>query len=403
MVGTVVFVHGTGVRKAGYAATLGAVQEGLQARLPDVGVVGVPWGEKYGVSPQDLGTALPLQVLTRDAAGVSPLTDADRTAARWALLTDDPLFELRLVGQLAPASPGFTFGTLPEQAVVERLRLVRQAPPDVTGSGISTAEFAEAIGWVAAASELTAAARGTTGPDDPDLAEAIASAAVARLLADHRLDEPGTAPVITLDGAIRDTLVRQLQEAITQGQARAVPGWLKGTMVKFAERRATTVVTQRRTALMGSSFPGIGDILFYQRRGEDIRRLVASALHAAAPPVVAVGHSLGGIILADLLSGPQPPAVSTLVTVGSQAPLFYLMDALVYLRCGATQPPPFTPWLNIYNPQDFLSFCAERVFPAVAGICDQEVEPGVPFPASHSAYWHHGPVYDLIAGTWPQP
>ena len=404
MEGTLVFVHGTGVRQAGYTATLGAIEEGMRPRLPDVQVIGVDWGDKYGVSQEDIGDALPPQILTRDASGALPLSDADRVAARWALLTDDPLFELRLAGQQAPASSGLSFGVLPEQAVLQRLDQVRQVPPDLAGSGVGTEELAEAIGWVHDAPELIAAARGTTGPEDPELADATASAVVARLLADHRYDEPGTAPAIALEGTARDALVQRLQNAIAPEETRGfVTDWLRGKAVEFVERRATSAAADRRAGLMGASTPGIGDILLYQRRGEAIRQLVADTLSRAVQPVVAVGHSLGGIVLVDLLSGPQAPAVRKLVTAGSQSPLFYLMDALVYLRRGAKQPAPFTPWLNIYNRQDFLSFCAARVFPNVQGISDEAVDPGVPFPPSHSAYWHYGPVYDLIAAAWPQP
>jgi hypothetical protein len=404
MEGTLVFVHGTGVRQAGYTATLAAIQEGLRDLLPGVRVTGIDWGVRCGVSQEDIDAALPPQILARDASGARPVTEADQVAARWALLIDDPLFELRLSGQLAPPSPGFSFGSLPEDAVRVRLDKVLQEPPDVAGSGITPAELTDAIRWVRDTPELLAAARGSTGPDDADLAGAIASAVVARLLAGHRYDEPGTSPAIALDGAARDALVERLQSAIVQGEARGrIKDLLTGKVVTFVERRAAAAVADRRAGLMGASFPGIGDILLYQRRGEAIRELVAEALGRAAPPVVAVGHSLGGIILVDLLSGPQPPDVSTLVTAGSQSPLFYLMDALTHLRRGAAAPAPFTPWLNIYNRQDFLSFCAERVFPGIQGITDTAVDPGVPFPASHSAYWCHGPVYDLIAAAWPQP
>jgi hypothetical protein len=62
---------------------------------------------------------------------------------------------------------------------------------------------------------------------------------------------------------------------------------------------------------------------------------------------------------------------------------------------------PFTPWLNIYNRQDFLSFVAGRVFQGVSGITDEEVDPGVPFPESHSAYWYSNRVYELIRRHWP--
>ena len=43
-------------------------------------------------------------------------------------------------------------------------------------------------------------------------------------------------------------------------------------------------------------------------------------------------------------------------------------------------PAPFTPWLNIYNEADLLSFCAERVFPGTGGIRDVAVDAGVRFP-----------------------
>ncbi len=402
MAGTLVFVHGTGVRQAGYAATLGSIDQGVRARVPGVRVVGADWGDKFGV-PEDVGPALPPGLQARDVTGGMALTDADQAAAKWALLTDDPLFELRLIGGLEPAQ-SVSFGLLPEQIILDRLNQLRLAPPTGPDSGVSDEELARAIGWVRDAPELVAAVQAVGTADEAELADVIASAIVARVLAEHRFDEAGTGPAIALDGAARDALVTRLGQAIAPNGTR---GWvadkLKKAMIGFVERRATAAVAGRRAGLMGASIPAIGDILYYQRRGEQVRQLVADTLSQAEPPVVAVGHSLGGIILVDLLSGPQPPAVRKLITAGSQAPLFYLIDALANLRPGAAQPVPFTPWLNIYNPQDFLSFCAERVFPGAPGISDTAVDPGVPFPASHSAYWHHGPVYDLIAAAWPQP
>ena len=45
-------------------------------------------------------------------------------------------------------------------------------------------------------------------------------------------------------------------------------------------------------------------------------------------------------------------------------------------------------WLNIYSPQDFVSFVAGRIFGGQAGITDVAIELAVPFPQSHCAYWH---------------
>nr|BFE81246.1 hypothetical protein GCM10020093_038470 [Planobispora longispora] len=107
-------------------------------------------------------------------------------------------------------------------------------------------------------------------------------------------------------------------------------------------------------------------------------------------PVVLLGHSLGGIAAVDLLAGrTMDPRVKLLVTVGSQAPLLYLMDALDTLtyRAEGISTRPFTPWLNIYDPSDLLSFLAGPVWPGESGIADERVDSGASVFAAHSAYW----------------
>jgi hypothetical protein len=89
------------------------------------------------------------------------------------------------------------------------------------------------------------------------------------------------------------------------------------------------------------------------------------------------------------------------VTAGSQSPLFFAIDALETLRPTSSDGPAFVPWLNIYNPSDFLSFCASDLFGPSDEIWDRAVDPRVPFPASHSAYWHDDTVYELIKERWP--
>ena len=85
---------------------------------------------------------------------------------------------------------------------------------------------------------------------------------------------------------------------------------------------------------------------------------VRDCLNAAAPPVIAVGHSLGGIILVDVLSASNPPPVALLVTVGSQSPILFAYDALGRPRGGpaprlpySAANPPFTPWLEHLQPE----------------------------------------------------
>jgi hypothetical protein len=352
MAGTLVFVHGTGVRQAGYAATLGAIDQGVRARVPGVRVVGADWGDKFGV-PEDVGPALPPEMQARSVTGGLALTDADQAAAKWALLTDDPLFELRLIGGLGSAQ-SVSFGLLPEQIVVDRLDQLRQAPPTAANSGLSDEELASAIGWVRDTPELVAAVQAVGTADDAELADMIASAIVARLLAEHRFDEPGTGPAIALNGAARDALVTRLGQAIAPDGTR---GWVKdrlrNEMTGFVERRATAAVAGRRAGLMGASIPAIGDILYYQRRGEQVRQFVADTLSQAEPPVVAVGHSLGGIILVDLLSGPRPMSSMRGATGSRSSTWSGAGTGLVIStrRCWRWPPPGLSPRYPAISPR----------------------------------------------------
>jgi hypothetical protein len=161
---------------------------------------------------------------------------------------------------------------------------------------------------------------------------------------------------------------------------------------------------------MNSISPGLGDILLYQRRGEDILAAIEAKiveLSAQGGKLVVLGHSLGGIMLVDLLSRPRAAGklpVSRLITAGSQSPMLFKCDALGTMRLKVALPAgsPFTPWLNIFDRNDFLSFCGSRAFPGVTtGVEDFEVECGVPFPEAHSAYFHLDAVYNKIATIWP--
>ena len=80
--------------------------------------------------------------------------------------------------------------------------------------------------------------------------------------------------------------------------------------------------------------------------------------------------------------------VELLITVGSQAPYFYEVNALQSLEFNSDRnqrlPKGFPEWLNIYDLQDFLSYIGGNIFPSVQDIL---VDNQQPFPQSHSAYW----------------
>lgn len=409
MQGTLFFVHGTGVRQEGYDRTIQAVQ-GEAGRILEVKVIGCPWGPKLGVSADKVSLTLPPEVRTKGVTGEPP-SEAELAVASWALLTDDPLFELRLVASSTGNAPTEVVvnAPRPDQTAIKMLDDLRKADPDLTVTGVTPEDFRSAVTTVRDSDELQAAAR-AVGGIDPILIEAVARAVTAQILAIHRLDAPGTEPVIAVSGDVRDKFVERLQATMSPARTKgAVINWLKDRVLGFASSGATAIILSRRQGLTSGNTPPIGDIIYYQRRGKDIADLVANQIkevkaNDANRPIVAVGHSLGGIILVDLLSRDKDAydAVDLLVTAGSQSPLFFAIDSLETLRPSASGQRLFKPWLNIYNRSDFLSFCAKPIFgPDDDRIWDESVDPGVPFPASHGAYWQHDRTYELIKSHWP--
>src|SRR5262249_36122987 len=96
LMATVIFVHGTSIRKAGYEASLVAVRQGLSARLIAQGrepitVADCLWGDSLGVRLNAGGRSIPEYETTGGAA--APQEEEDQ-ALLWEMLTYDPLYEL---------------------------------------------------------------------------------------------------------------------------------------------------------------------------------------------------------------------------------------------------------------------------------------------------------------------
>ena len=408
--GTLLFIHGTGVRKAGYDATREAIEKGLaKAGVAGVAVVGLPWGDQYGVKVTDNDVDDILPPAKVKAIGQD---DAEWEAALWAQLLQDPLFELRMAS-IRPPPPKAGGGVilpggdgLPEQDIQLRVDHVRQTVADPLPGGVSAASMRDAAAWLLEQPVLREAAAAAGSAEDHDLVQAVARALVAKALVAER-GETGEGP----DALYLIEERRELVAAITPllaAQTKGLGGWLFGKVKDFATAQATAYGRKRRDELMQGVSPGVGDILLYQRRGDDIRNAIERKileLGNAGGPLVVLGHSLGGIMLVDLLTRPRAERlpVDLLVTVASQSPMFLKCDALETMRRHQPLPPgaPYTPWLNVYDRNDFLAFCASRAFPGVQGIEDFEVSSGVPFPDSHGAYFRMKEVYEHIKLRWP--
>ena len=397
MTGTLFFVHGTGVRKPDYEATLDDIREGCarQPALKDVVIAdNCPWGEELGNNARLVNLTLPPEQRTRALAPT--LTPAEFKLALWSILLDDPLFELRIAAQ-QPAEQGPSIGRQPPDVLIAAaLARVEANPPATTG--LPATRLSAAAKALGATPELAAAALAAGAADDPELVEIVARGVVAFALAPTNGEV--TRPAAALNGALRDAAVLAVTMAIAP-TTRGLRSWVKGKVTDTIKGFATQRLLDRRGGLTGDSATTIGDIFFHLRRGAILLDFLTARMAPWPQPIVAVGHSLGGVMLVDLLSRVNHPPVAKLVTVGSQAPLFYAMDSLENLRPGNPTPVPFVPWLNIYDRADFLSYLAGEVFGTGAQIRDEEVHAGVPFPDAHGAYWQQARTFELIADFWP--
>jgi hypothetical protein len=378
-----VFVHGTGVRFAGFEESYaGAIRQAKKCSFtPDF--VPCAWGDALGV--QFEGQSLP------DLPSPEDLKRDEEELAQWDWLFDDPLFELTtLTIRDRSGAAAVNAATRPDQLpewerVWARIEVYR--PSDELTALLERGGLLPF--WPAAWSKIVVdspvarEAFEASAHEIPVATRALARAMVAAL---HGLatDQGLAGP----SGSLRNQLV-----------ARMLTDWKQTVLglgdffFNLVKRAGTRLVRERRRRLNGlAAFP-IGDVLLYQSHGGAIRELIRRKIQAATSPVTLVAHSLGGIACVDLLAFPGAPTVAKLVTAGSQAPFLYEIGALPSLTPPQPLPPSFPPWLNIYDRNDFLSFAAGRLF---AGATDLAISSGQPFPDSHSAYFTNDAVWKVI-------
>lgn len=412
---SVVFVHGTGVRAASYDRTFERVRRGLARGRPDVRTVPCFWGADHGASLALGGASLPVRTKDRGLA-VDDVPADDDPLSLWALLDADPLAELRGCAEAGDGDEAeFVPGRKdPWEDLAERVRALSSFPDGPTGgtdaedgTGSLAADLARYVPEAAArvADEIVDRLAGMPPADGADAVAARAVLALALRLADSADDADEPLPV---DGADRDALVRLLTDRLggTDRGIRAAAKWTGARLATPVLWPLSGTARWQRGRVTSWSVPAGGDILRYQARGGALRAAIADAARAAreaAPgPVVLLAHSLGGIACFDLLAGAAegpPPGVDLLVTVGSQAPFLYELDALTALRRGDPLPAAFPRWLNVYDERDLLAFVGEKVFPG--RVTDVRVDTWQPFPRAHSAYFAHRKMYERLAVELP--
>jgi len=389
---TVIFVHGTGIREPVFARLFGRVQSELRRRRPELDVQPCYWGGAEGARLWHGGGSVPGYDATR---GIAP-GPQDEEIALWNLLYQDSLWELRIFAMTSPAGRDLPPGR-PRPADMLDASVQALDPSGDLAAALAAAGLAgtfEPARAVIATSPVYRQALAAAGDSIGALRLAVARAIVAEALAEH---EDADTPVVP-DAAARDQVVRLLAKDLG-GQERGVPDLVADPVRGHALRLATVRARRLRGALTDAADPSAGDVLLYQARGDRIRAFIAKRVATAAEPVVLLTHSLGGIAAVDLLATRPLPSVRLLVTVGSQAPFLYEIGALSSLAHDDPLPAHMPAWLNIYDPDDLLSYVGAPLFPGQ--VEDVEVSNGQPFPQSHIAYWANPKVWDAIVSRLP--
>ena len=380
---TLLFIHGTGVREPQYSTTLARIKAGFRSEHAEVDVQSCYWGEIgaelhacgksfYFDPPEDHDEA---EESAGDRGRVL-VPEEEKDLARWARLTDDPLYEVRL-RRIAPARGG-PYGGVMKQRMLGLL--ANQELADQLAAEGLTEVFAAAVTWLSTSDEFISVLGNSTAPKDGNTERMLSRALVARCLA--TLAESG----VDLVGERRDKLVLAVQRGF--GAADFGPLDPVGNVAKnIAFRAAGPSLRRRRHAAIKQ----LADILLYQAHGNPIRGFVKDRIQELDDDrVVLLAHSLGGVIAFDLLAGERASGldqVRMLITVGSQVPLLYELRALSCgVNFGTALPDSFKArWVNVYDRRDLLAYAGRELFGRSCQ--DIPLDTKTPFPTAHGAYW----------------
>lgn len=383
--GTVLFVHGTGVREDSYNVTY-AVLEKKMAGWPHQ-LARCVWGDRYGAKFPKLS----LPDVDANDSGEYPL---------WSILAEDPLYELALLA--APNSaPGKSDAAFTLWRQISSYIISSKLNDILATCGLKPYwDFA----WKAVIEKSDLAEKAVTeAPGDAETAEANANdagCAVARAVTSALIQrgvESG-APAVPI--VIRQDIFQQLVndwKCQSRGGLSEIWKAAKEKLGFAADWAGTRVATAHRNDMVKE----LGDILVYQGRGDDIRGCIRKHIdkEAAKGPVAILAHSLGGIACLDILveaakSNKPVPGVTHFITAGSQAPYLWELNAMVSMTRDEVLPKPFPKWLNFFDPNDLLSYRAQPIF-GNDNIIDVRVDSGLPSLHAHSAYWQNDAV------VWP--
>ena len=262
--GSVIFVHGTGVREGSYKKSLSRVGEKLFAKRADLTVIPCLWGETLGSNTSQKLRSIPDEYSYRSS---DLLNEDDYSVGIWGLLYDDPLYELRLLS-LQPkrkleAAPNQLSPYQQLDGAIKKIKVEGELKEILGVSGLIEV-WNDAVQAVIASKEHTSALSNASIASD-DYRQAIARAFIAQAILTLHVKQKlhySESPIRAED---RDRLIDLLIEQL--GGRRGPLGWIAKQVIG---RPATVFVRRKRTEFSELAYPEVGDILLYQTRGEAI-------------------------------------------------------------------------------------------------------------------------------------
>jgi hypothetical protein len=391
-----IFVHGTGGRQEEYAKTFQVIEDKLKNLNSGINLVPCLWGEYFGTRLNANGASIPNY---SDRGGTAHQQNQERYLEKiWEELYKNPLYEIFLLSLKPPQAQSPFNQQRNQNKLIDRLeRLTNSDNSEQLINQLRKVEidwelFKEAVNTIRKSSQYQKLLE--TGLNTLDeIYAALARAIVATVI--ELCDRDYLYTQVEFDPELRDQTVKLITDQLSDGdEEKGIGDFLFSLGFNLTDKP----LQQNWGALSDKFNNFIGDILFYQARGKEIRTLIQEVVNPSTDPVILLGHSLGGIACVELLIEQQLPQVQLLVTVGSQAPFFYEIDVLQTLRYGHTLPEKFPKWLNIYDERDMLSYIGANLFPN--RITDVPVNNQQPFPKSHGAYWYNSQTWDAILETW---
>jgi hypothetical protein len=198
-------------------------------------------------------------------------------------------------------------------------------------------------------------------------------------------------------------LARRLSKVESFGIGSTVRDAIGAVAGRIRNAVSTVGFDAVRDALSPAIALFLGDVFCYLKQGplrDAIQQRIRAALvqahansKASGTPLIVIGHSLGGVILTDMLQAPaacdlpDDLRIDALLTVGSQPGLFQSLGVLSAPAAGlgkAPRPACVTHWFNVFDPIDPLAFRADASFDDVS---DMVFDSLTGLASSHTTYF----------------